>query len=93
MIEDKSKLASHFIQDIVENIMENLENTVTVQTLEDYPAMIMHWQPRVNKQDLKPAFQQVVSTLNLSTVPMYVVVDLSENPWFRLIRWSRQWSM
>ena len=54
--------------------------SVDVVTLPGYPALKMIWQKQINKTDMKPAFHQITEALRRSRSPMYVVVDLRQDP-------------
>lgn len=55
---------------------------VTVTPINGYPALIMRWPRVIERESIKEAFRTIVSALDASDVPMYVVVDLHANPDF-----------
>lgn len=59
--------------------------TVSVESINDYPAVRMTWARIVNEQDVRAAFQQITQLLDESDSPLYVLVDITVNPNFPLI--------
>lgn len=60
-------------------------SSVEVTCLDEYPALKMSWQHKVNKSDLSPAFQKITQCLHQSNQPLYIIVDLSEDPQFPIV--------
>jgi hypothetical protein len=65
--------------------------TLTVDPIQEYSnALLMTWQHHINKDDVAPAFEKIVDFLEASPEPVYVVVDLLENPKFPLVETMRR---
>lgn len=58
--------------------------TVSVEAVSSYNAILMTWQHRVDKSDVVRAFHKINQTLNEAAAPVYVVVDITNNPRFPL---------
>jgi hypothetical protein len=56
------------------------QTTISVEALDDEPAIKMIWQCQVTYTDLKAAFATINKILNESPTPMYVVVDITSHP-------------
>lgn len=54
--------------------------TITVEPVPDAPAILMSWDHNVTAGDVRNAFQQLNTLLNMSTTPQYVIVDLLNDP-------------
>ena len=59
--------------------------TVRVEPIENYPALKMIWEHTVLEADVAPAFQKIMSALDATKRPIYVVVDLLSNPRFPMM--------
>jgi hypothetical protein len=59
--------------------------TVDVQPIKYLPALKMIWQHKVVDKDVITAFESITTALNNSKDPLYVVVDLLNNPNFPLM--------
>ena len=46
----------------------------------NHQAMKLTWQYEINKADLHPAFHELTMALTHSSDPMYIIVDLSQDP-------------
>lgn len=55
---------------------------VTVTLIDGSPALLMSWPRIIERDSIKEAFRTIVTSLDASDVPMYVVVDLHANPDF-----------
>jgi hypothetical protein len=55
------------------------EETVTVKAINDYPALLMSWELKAKKEDIKKAYHEISQALDEAKSPMYVVVDLRRN--------------
>lgn len=60
------------------------EKTVRIEAVAGYRALWMIWSHQVNRQDVNPAFRELVNLLNQARGPLRVVVDLRQNPQFPL---------
>ena len=60
--------------------------TVSVEPIENYPALKMTWQHTILEADVAPAFQKIMAVLNTSKRPIYIVVDILSNPRFPMMR-------
>ena len=58
--------------------------TVTVEPIEGHNALRMTWQHQVDEHDVKTAFQQITQALESADAPLYIVVDLLNDPRFPL---------
>lgn len=54
--------------------------SVKVTSLNGYDALKMTWQRQVAAEDIAAAFGEVTDRLNSSNKPLYVVLDLQEEP-------------
>ena len=59
--------------------------TVEVESIEGYPVLRMNWQHRIDPKDLQPVFQQITDRLNKTKTPLYVMIDLSNDPQFPIV--------
>jgi hypothetical protein len=59
--------------------------TVSVEPIENYPALKMTWQHTVLDADVVTAFQKIMTALDATNRPLYVVVDLLSNPRFPMM--------
>lgn len=57
----------------------NPSQTVSVEPLESCPALLMVWQTHADSQDVRLAFQKLLSLLENSPKPLYLFVDLRQN--------------
>ena len=64
--------------------MSYSEKTIIVEDVRGHRAIKMTWQHQVIYNDVRDAFHSINFTLNASTEPMYVVVDITSNPNFPL---------
>lgn len=58
--------------------------TVTATPIDNYPAWLLAWEHTVNKTDVAPAFRALVQALEASAQPLWIVVDLHNDPVFPL---------
>jgi hypothetical protein len=56
--------------------------TVRVDRLENLPAVQMIWEHTVTPDDVSTAFRQVNQLLTASEIPLFVIVDIRNNPNF-----------
>ena len=61
-----------------------IHSTVEIEPIANTNALRMTWQHQVTESDVRAAFKAIVETLESSDQPMYVVVDLLQNPLFPL---------
>jgi hypothetical protein len=54
-------------------------SSISVQRLQNYPALLMKWEKLAESKDLKQAYRLINEQLRDSDKPLYVVVDLREN--------------
>ncbi len=59
--------------------------TVYIESVEGYPAMVMRWEHAIHSRDVSVAFRDINERLDAADEPMYVLVDLLENPQFPLL--------
>jgi hypothetical protein len=64
--------------------MKTPVKTVEIEDFEGFPAIRMTWQHVVKYYDLRDAFRGIEAKLNVSTRPLYVVVDITRSPNFPL---------
>ena len=63
----------------------NMQPTVMTEKFEGFDnALRMTWQQSVDPLHVRPACERIVSELNTTDKPVYVVVDLLRNPKFPL---------
>ncbi len=55
---------------------------VTVTPIEGQPAFLMTWPHIVDKESIRSAFRDIMDGLDTTDKPLYVVVDLRNNPDF-----------
>lgn len=55
-------------------------STCTATLVHGFPAAKLWWAHHVNHHDVKPAFEALNQLINESPIPMYVLVDLSQQP-------------
>jgi hypothetical protein len=55
------------------------EYTVTIKAINGYPALLMTWELKATKEDIKRAYHEIMQALEQSKTPLYVVVDLRRN--------------
>ena len=65
--------------------MQTRQATITIKRIEGYNALEMTWACRVDPRDIRDAFQAVHNVLNDTQAPVYVVVDLCNNPQIPLL--------
>lgn len=65
--------------------MSNPQPTVDVQPIDGYPALKMTWQHKVRDEDVVVAFRKIGATLDSSDYPVYIVVDLLNDPQFPIL--------
>lgn len=58
--------------------------TVPVTTVEGHHALLMRWGSAPEKRDVRDAFKTMTESLNASSVPLRVIVDVSSDPRFPL---------
>ena len=58
--------------------------TVSVTPIAVQNALLMSWEHRVDRDDVRAAFQEMTDYLNEASRPLYVIVDLRNNPMFPL---------
>ena len=59
--------------------------TVRVEPIESYPALKMVWEHIILEADVAPAFQKIMTALDATNRPLYVIVDLLSNPRFPMM--------
>jgi hypothetical protein len=59
--------------------------TVYAEPYEGYHALVMLWQNEIHTEDVQPAFDTITEHLNVADSPMYVLVDLLQDPQFPLL--------
>jgi hypothetical protein len=60
--------------------VESPLESITVKPLADYPALYMTWEKQIHVQDVKVAFRTITARLQESKEPLYIIVDLSNQP-------------
>jgi hypothetical protein len=55
---------------------------VTVSWISGQPALLMTWPRVIERESIKEAFRTIVTALDDTDVPLYIVVDLHANPDF-----------
>lgn len=58
--------------------------TVNVKVMEGQNALLMTWQRDVDKDDVRSAYHEMMEHLNMTSKPMYIIVDIQSNPRFPL---------
>lgn len=57
-----------------------MNKTVSATPVEGFPAWLLAWEQRVEKEDVGPAFRQLTRALDDSNDPLWIIVDLRKNP-------------
>ncbi|MBZ0287419.1 MAG: hypothetical protein K8I30_07380 [Anaerolineae bacterium] len=60
-------------------------STVSVEPVENYPALKMTWEHTVIEADVAPAFRKIMNALDATNRPIYIIVDLLRNPRFPMM--------
>jgi hypothetical protein len=55
------------------------ELTVSVEAINGYPALMMKWEQKASKEDIKRAYRLISEALEAASSPIYIVVDLRNN--------------
>ena len=61
------------------------EKTVWAERIEELDAIKMVWGKRIDVEEMRKAFSDVVAYLNRADAPQCVIVDVSSNPRFPII--------
>ena len=54
--------------------------TVIVEPIENEVAILMNWQKNVQPEDVRLAYEDIMTVLQQTSTPIYVIVDLTANP-------------
>jgi hypothetical protein len=59
--------------------------TVRAEPVAGYHALVMLWEHDIRTEEVQPAFDTITAHLNATDTPMYVLVDLLQDPQFPLL--------
>jgi hypothetical protein len=57
----------------------NIKSTIIVKSINEM-ALLMQWEATTNRSDITAAYSEIQRVLEQATSPMYVIVDLTQNP-------------
>lgn len=58
----------------------NHEPTVTVTAVPNHHALVLRWAAWINEFDVPAAFHEMTAALDRASLPLHVIVDLTQNP-------------